>query len=150
MVANEQFLVFGLNGNRFAISLTFVQRVVRVVEITSVPEPPAGILGVINVAGQIIPVIDLRRQLHFPEAEITISDYLIMINKPSGRKALLVNEILWIIERASNELIPVDDIFPGLGHIRGAMKVGEEIVLLHDLRGENIPAATLGRDVVQI
>ena len=150
MGANEQFLVFGLNGNRFAISLTLVQRVVRVVEITSVPEPPAGVLGVINVAGQIIPVIDLRRQLHLPEAEITISDYLIMIKNSSGRKALLVNEILWIIERASHELIPVDDIFPGLGHIRGAMKVEEEIVLLHDLRGENIPAATLGLDVVQI
>ena len=59
MNAKEQFLVFGLNGNRFAISLNFVQRVVRVVEITPVPEPPAGIRGVINVEGQIIPVIDL-------------------------------------------------------------------------------------------
>jgi purine-binding chemotaxis protein CheW len=150
MGANEQFLVFGLNGNRFAISLTLVQRVVRVVEITSVPDPPAGVLGVINVAGQIIPVIDLRCQFHLPEAEIALSDYLIMIKKSGGRMALLVNEVLWIIERSDHELIPADEICPGLGHIRGAMKLGEEIVLLHDLRGENIPAATLGPDALRI
>ncbi len=142
MIASEQFLVFGLDGNRFAISLIVVQRVVRVVEITPVPEPPAGVRGVINVAGQIIPVIDLRQQLHLPEAEITISDYLIMVKNPSGRMALLVNEVLWIIERASHEIIPADNIFPGLGHIRGALKVEEEIVLLHDFRIENILATT--------
>jgi purine-binding chemotaxis protein CheW len=142
MTASEQFLVFGLNGNRFAISLSFVQRVVRVVEITPVPEPPAGVRGVINVAGQIIPVIDLRQQLHLPEAELTISDYLIMVKYHSGGMALLVNEVLWIIERANHEIIPVDNIFPGLTHIRGALKVDEEIVLLHDLRIENILSAT--------
>jgi purine-binding chemotaxis protein CheW len=150
MGANEQFLVFGLNGNRYAISLTIVQRVVRVVEVTPVPEPPPGVLGVINVAGQILPVIDLRRQLHLPQTEIMISDYLIMIKNLHSRMALLVNEVLWIIERAGHEIIPVDTIFPGLGHIRGALKVEEEIVLLHDLGSENIPNAAPTLDMVQI
>jgi purine-binding chemotaxis protein CheW len=150
MSAKEQFLVFGLNGNRFAISLTDVQRVVRVVEITPLPEPPDGVRGVINVEGQIIPVMDLRHQLHLPEAEITVSDYLIMVHNHKGRMALLVNEVLWIIERADHEIIPAENIFPGLGHIRGAVKVGEEIVLLHDIRVENIPAIIPTPDMAQV
>jgi purine-binding chemotaxis protein CheW len=150
MSANEQFLVFGLNGNRFAVSLTVVQRVVRIVEITPIPEPPAGVLGVINVAGQVIPVIDLREQLHLPEAGIVVSDYLIMVQSPKGRMALLVNEVLWIIERANHEIIPAENIFPGLGHIRGAVKVEEEIVLLHDIRFENIPALIPAPGMAQV
>ena len=139
MSATEQFLVFGLNGTRFAISLSLVQRVVRMVEITSIPESPSGVLGVINVAGQIIPVIDLRQQLHLPEAETKISDFLILVQNSKARMALLVNEVLWIIERAEYEIIPAENIFPGMGHIRGAVKVEDEIVLLHDLRVDNIP-----------
>jgi purine-binding chemotaxis protein CheW len=150
MNAKEQFLVFGLNGNRFAISLNFVQRVVRVVEITPVPEPPAGMRGVINVEGQIIPVIDLRHQLHLPEAEIMVSDYLIMVHNPKGRMALLVNEVLWIIERADHEIIPAGNIFPGLGHIRGAVKVGDEIVLLPDFKTESFPVITQALDMAQV
>jgi len=139
MNAIEEFLVFGLNGTRFAISLAVVQRVVRVVEISPVPESPIGVLGVINVAGQIIPVIDLRQLLHLPEAEIEVSDFLILVRSSKGRMALLVNEVLWIIERAEDEIIPADNIFPGLGHVRGAVKVEDEIVLLHDLNVGNIP-----------
>ena len=52
--------------------------------------------------------------------------------------ALLVNEVLWIIERAEYEIIPAENIFPGMGHIRGAVKVEDEIVLLHDLRVDNM------------
>jgi purine-binding chemotaxis protein CheW len=150
MSAKEQFLVFGLNGNRFAISLTVVQRVVRVVEITPVPEPPAGVLGFVNVAGQIIPVIDLRQQLHLPEAEILVTDYLILAKNQNGRIALLVNEVLWIIERSNQEIIPAENILPGLGHIRGAVKVEDEIVLLHDVRVENIQANIPIPEIAQV
>jgi purine-binding chemotaxis protein CheW len=150
MSANEQFLVFGLNGSRFAISLAVVQRVVRVVEITSIPESPMGILGLINVAGQIIPVVDLRQQLHLPEDGIKISDLLILVQNQKGRMALLVNEVLWIIERAEYEIIPAENIFPGIGHIRGAVKVEDEIILLHDLRVENIPGIIPAPDMARV
>jgi purine-binding chemotaxis protein CheW len=149
MIANEKFLVFGLNGNRFAISLAVVERVVRVAEITPVPDPPAGIRGVINVAGQITPVMDLRQQLHLAEAEIEISDYLILIQSNQGRIALLVNEVLWIIERSRDDIVPADNIFSGLSHIRGAIKVGGEIVLLHDVRLDHIRTLDLAPVEVQ-
>jgi purine-binding chemotaxis protein CheW len=139
MQMDEQFLVFGLNGSRFALSLAQVQRVVRAVAVTPVPDAPEGILGVINVAGQITPVVDLRRFLHFPEAEIKPSDYMILVDHPTGPLALLVNEVLWIISRSAEEIIPASRIFPGLSHIRGAVKMDHDIILIHDLSREAIP-----------
>jgi chemotaxis signal transduction protein len=64
--------------------------------------------------------------------------------------ALLVNEVLWIIERSEHEIIPARSIFPGLGHIRGAVKVEEEIVLLHDFETERFPAVTQDLEMVQV
>ncbi len=136
----KQFLVFGLNGSRFALSLGQVQRVVRAVAVTPVPEPPTGIRGVINVAGHIVPVLDLRQFLHFPEVEIKPSDYLILVKHGSGRLALLVNEVLWIISRGEEDIVPAQHIFPGLAHIRGAVKMDQEIILIHDLENQELPA----------
>ncbi len=149
MNTHEQYLVFGLNGNRFALSLGQVQRVVWAVEVTPVPDPPAGMRGVINVAGQIVPVLDLRPLLHFPVDEIKPSDYLILVKHTTGRLALLVNEVLWIISRGQEDIIPAHHIFPGLAHIRGAVKIDQEIILIHDLENQEIPALPQTRQVSQ-
>jgi purine-binding chemotaxis protein CheW len=147
MQTHEQYLVFGLNGSRFALSLGQVQRVVRAVAVTPVPEPPVGVRGVINVAGQIVPVLDLRQFLHLPVEEIRPSDYFILVQHPAGRLALLVNEVLWIINRSQEDIIPARQIFPGLAHIRGAVKLDQEIILIHDLENQEIP--TLPEQVAQ-
>ncbi|MBN1829042.1 MAG: chemotaxis protein CheW [Deltaproteobacteria bacterium] len=53
----EGFVVFTLDGNRYALSLSSVQRIVRVVEITPLPAAPEIVIGIINVQGKIIPVV---------------------------------------------------------------------------------------------
>lgn len=139
MQTGEQFLIFGLHGSRFALSLGQVQRVVRAVAVTPVPEPPPGMRGVINVAGQIVPVVDLCHHLHLPVTDVKPSDYLILVDNGRGRLALLVHEVLWIIRRGEEEIIAADHILPGLGHIRGAVKMDQEIVLIHDLEEQQLP-----------
>ncbi|MGQ9920341.1 MAG: chemotaxis protein CheW [Desulfobacca sp.] len=139
----EQYLVFGLHGSRLALSLGQVQRVVRAAAVTPVPDPPPGLRGVINVAGQIVPVLDLRQFLHFPVEEIRPSDYFILVQHASGRVALLVNEVLWIISRGPEDIVPASHIFPGLAHIRGAVKMDQEIILIHDLADQELPTLSL-------
>ena len=135
-----QFLVFGLNGSRFALSLEQVQRVVRAVAVTPVPEAPPGVRGVINVAGQITPVVDLRPSLRLPETEVSPGDYFILVNTPTGLQALLVNEVLWIITCREEDIVPAGDIVPEGGAIRGAVKQDHEIIFIHDLRPQAMAA----------
>jgi len=129
---DEQFLVFGLNGGRFALPLEQVQRVVRAVAITPMPDPPPGVRGVINVAGQLLPVLDLRQLLQMPPAELSPSDYFILVSSPAGPRALLVNDVLWIITCREDDIIPAQEIFPEVGSIRGAVKLDHEIIFIHD------------------
>ena len=56
------FVVFRLDEQHYAVPLSVVERIVRMVDITPVPKTPEIVLGVINVQGSVIPVVDIRRR----------------------------------------------------------------------------------------
>lgn len=62
-------LIFTLDNKRYAISSFSVKRIIRIVEVAVVPNPEKNILGIINVQGKIVPVIDIRSVLGLPKKE---------------------------------------------------------------------------------
>ncbi|MBF8302857.1 MAG: cheW40H-4 [Candidatus Dadabacteria bacterium] len=58
----NQLVVLTLDEQRYALHLSAVERIVRVVEVTPLPKAPEIVLGVVNVQGQIIPVINIRKR----------------------------------------------------------------------------------------
>ena len=77
MEQSNQYVVFTLDEQRYALHLAAVERIIPVVEITPLPKAPDLVLGIINVGGQIIPVIDTRKRFRLPERELNLSDVLI-------------------------------------------------------------------------
>ena len=65
-VTNDQFVIFRVAATSYALPITTVREIVRVPEITAVPQSPDFLAGVINLRGRIVPVIDLRKRLHQP------------------------------------------------------------------------------------
>jgi purine-binding chemotaxis protein CheW len=80
MVRSDQYVVFTLDEQRYALYLHAVVRVVRIVEITPLPQTPEVIRGVVNVQGQVIPVVDIRKRFQLPEREPELGDQLIIAN----------------------------------------------------------------------
>jgi hypothetical protein len=74
----RSIVVFNLDEQQYALHLAAVERIVRVAEITPVPKAPAIVLGVINVQGQVIPVINIRKRFRLPDREMSLSDHLII------------------------------------------------------------------------
>ena len=58
----DLWLEFGLKGQRYAVSLAAVREVIRPGDITPVPGAPTDVLGIVNLRGQIVPVLDGRRR----------------------------------------------------------------------------------------
>jgi purine-binding chemotaxis protein CheW len=79
----DHLFVFSLDAQPFALPLAVVERVVRAVAVTPLPRMPQIILGVINLQGRIIPVINLRKLFGLEAAdappELELSDYLIIV-----------------------------------------------------------------------
>src|SRR5271157_2301250 len=71
-------VVFTLDGLFYAVSLSVVSRVIRAVEITPLPKAPSIVLGVINLGGRIIPVVNIRKRFRLPERELELTDQLIV------------------------------------------------------------------------
>ena len=62
MKESVQLVAFMLDGQRYGLRLSVVERVVRAVEVTSLPSAPDIVMGVINLAGQIVPVVNIQRR----------------------------------------------------------------------------------------
>jgi len=128
-----RLIVFHLDERRYALPFGCVGRVVRAVEVTRLPHAPALLLGVINVHGRVIPVINLRRQFHLPERELKLSDQFIIASTARQTVALWVDNVDGALNSATQEVVAAEEIVPGLKSVEGFAKVSDGLILLHSL-----------------
>jgi len=133
MISSNQYVVFSLNEQLFALRLAAVERIIRAVEVTPLPGAPAIVLGVINLRGRILPVFNVRGRFRLPEREIELSDQIIVARARTRGVALVVDEVRGVREGLGEEAVAAEEILPGLEHVAGVAKLGGEIILLHDL-----------------
>ncbi len=79
---------FLLDDQRYALHLDVVERVIPAVEITPLPKAPEIVLGLINIRGKIIPVLNIRRRFRLPDRETELTDHFIIANTSKRTVAL--------------------------------------------------------------
>lgn len=128
-----QLVLFSLDAQRYALPLVVVERVLRAVEVTPLPKAPSIVLGVIDVGGRVLPVLNLRQRFGLPEREIAPADQFLMAHASQRPVALAIDEAQGMIERPETEILNAAGIVPGLEHIRGLVKLDGGLVLIQDL-----------------
>lgn len=126
-------LVFLLDAQRYALYVRVVERVVHAAAITPLPKAPEIVLGVINLEGKLIPVLDIRKRFNLPQRSLRTSDQFVIARTASRHVALLVDNVVNVTDRDNGEIIPADDIVDGVSYISGIVKDREGLVLIHDL-----------------
>ncbi len=129
----NHLVLFTLDEQRYALYLPAVTRVVRTVEITPLPKAPEAVRGVVNVQGQVIPVVDIRKRFRLPEREMELSDQGIIASTSRRPVALVVDTVEGVIEHSNQEIIPLEKILPSTEYIEGMVKLEDGLVLIHDL-----------------
>lgn len=129
---SHQHVGFTLDEHRYALPLSFVERIVRVVEVTPLPKAPEIVLGIVNVQGQVLPVVNVRKRICLPEREIDLSDQLIIAHTAKRAVALMVDAVA-IVECPDQEVFPADQILPAMEYFDGVAKLEDGLVLIHDL-----------------
>ena len=95
---DRQFCTFKVGGFLFGVPVLEVQEVIRYQEITQVPLAPAAIGGLINLRGQIVMAMQLRRRLDFAEPDEGTLPMNVVVNTEEGAISLLVDEIGDVVE----------------------------------------------------
>lgn len=128
----RQLVVFTVGAEHYAVDIGRVSRVVLWTEPTPLPEAPAGVLGVINLYGQVVPVVDLgvrfARQRLAPAGEARV-----MIVEVSGRAVgLVVDDVLEVAKVQPDQIDPPATATAS-GMVTGIARRGNRLVILLDV-----------------
>lgn len=129
----NQYVVFILDGQQYALHLYIVERILRIVEITPLPKAPEIVMGVINAGGEVIPVVNIRKRFRLSEREIDLNDHLIIANTSRRTVALMVDTVAGVNKYSEQEIIAADEVLPGLEYVEGVAKLREGMILIHDI-----------------
>jgi purine-binding chemotaxis protein CheW len=145
------YLTFGLGGETFGVEVVKVQEIIQMTEISSVPNTPDYVRGVLNLRGRVIPVIDLRRRFGMEDKEDTERTCMVVFLM-QGRKgprtvAAVAEQVNDVAEIPSEQIEPPPALGQDAGDqfLCGMAKTGSEVVMLVDidtlLGDEDLPDA---------
>lgn len=127
-----QVLVFSLDEKKFAIDINDIERVLRAMQITTLPDAPKQVLGLIDVGGRILPVIDIRKRLNLPVRKIHPDDRIILLGAEKPL-CFFVDEIVETVAFSEEELKKPAQIYPDLDRfLTGVGRLHDETVLVFD------------------
>lgn len=134
MTGNQQFCSFFLDGLFFGVEVEKVQEVIRPQETTRVPLAPGVIGGLINLRGQIVTAVDLRKRLQLTERADGHDPMNVVVRTDDGAVSLLVDEIGDVVEVQADQFEPPPDTLQASARemIRGAFKLKNRLLLLLD------------------
>ena len=135
MADTSQFCTFYLDKLLFGVELKSVQEVIRSLDITKVPLAPSVVSGLINLRGQIVTAIDLRRRLELEPQPPDMLAMNVVVRSQDGAVSLLVDEIGDVLHVSVNLFEPPPETLKGTARelIRGAFKLSDRLMLLLDV-----------------
>ena len=145
MPGKKQFSTFVVDKLLFGVEVEKVQEVIRYQEMTRVPLAPPIVKGLINLRGQIVTAIDLRRRLDLPERATTHLPMNVVVRTDDGAVSLLVDEIGDVLELREDVFERPPDTLEGKARelILGVYKLQGH--LMHVLNTDTAMSATEGR-----
>lgn len=136
---SHQVLTFVLGNETYGIDILRVQEIRGWSAVTRIPRAPPHVLGVLNLRGSIVPIVDLRKLLALDQADYTAVTVIIVLSveAKSGRRdvGVVVDGVSDVIDIQSDAVKPT----PELGsreatrHIRGLARIAERMVALLDV-----------------
>jgi purine-binding chemotaxis protein CheW len=131
----HQYCTFYADGHFFGLDVLSVQEVIRFQEMTRVPLAPPVVRGLINLRGQIVTAIDLRRRLELPDRPADQLPVNVVVHTGDGAISLLVDEIGDVVEVQEQLFERPPDTLKGAARelIRGAYKLDHGLLLILDM-----------------
>jgi purine-binding chemotaxis protein CheW len=105
-----RYIVFSVADQSYAIPLASVQEVVPIAELTHPPGAPALLAGFLDISGQLVAVVSLRRLWGMADQEPELYTPLIVLKATIGRLAFWVDRVAQIVALGEHDLISMDDV----------------------------------------
>lgn len=130
-----QWVTFRLEEETYGINVMQVQEVLRYTEIAPVPGAPSYVLGIINLRGNVVTVIDTRSRFGLPSTEVTDNTRIVVIEAENQVVGILVDAVAEVVYLRQSEI----ETTPNVGNdesakfIQGVCHKNDELLILVDL-----------------
>ena len=137
--ASRQVLSFRLEDEIYAVDILRVREIRGFAAVTKMPEAPAHMLGVLNLRGSIVPIIDMRRRIGMIAIEPTPQTVVIVLSVGGAREGrhfgLVVDGVSDVLDIPRQDIRPAPEIVSGHGEdlVSGLAQVSERMVMLLDI-----------------
>ena len=136
-----KYLTFILGHEEYGIEILKVQEIIGMMEVTAVPKAPPFIRGIINLRGNVIPVVDLRKKFEMPMKENSEKTCVIVVNVSVGEGAktvtmgIIVDEVSEVLDISSEKIDPAPDFGAAVDtrFILGIGKLEKKVAILLDI-----------------
>ena len=130
-----QLVVFRIGKESYGIGIEAVHEIIKVPDITAMPDAPDFFEGVINLRGKIIPVIDLRKRLRLKRSEKNRSSRILITENQDRLVGLLVDSVAEVLKLSPEAIEEPPQMISAIGieYITGVAKITGRLVILMDI-----------------
>lgn len=132
--ATVEFVAFDLGRQRCGLIVADVERVLRAVALTPLPNAPTIVEGAINVAGAPVAVLDIRKRFGFRPKPMDVDDVLIVTRAGDRRVAIRADRASGIVKVDAADIHDVKTVAPMGAQVVGVATLPDGIILIHDPR----------------
>ncbi|MCL6499651.1 MAG: chemotaxis protein CheW [Firmicutes bacterium] len=132
----QQLVVVRLDRERYGVPIEHVHEIIRMQEVTRIPRAPSFVEGVINLRGQVIPVIDLRRRFGLAAGERNGASRIVVVEMNGSRVGMVVDAVLEVMRLPDSAVVPPEELLAAseVAFLQGVAKQGDDLILLLDLQ----------------
>ena len=134
-----KYLTFSLGAEQYGLEILKVREIIGYIDVTAVPQTPHHVRGVINLRGQVIPVVDLRAKFGMETAEVTDQSCIIVVEIVQGNRkcnmGIIVDCVQEVLDIAGDNIEDAPQFGASVrtDFILGMGKVGNSVKILLDI-----------------
>ncbi|HHW45062.1 MAG TPA: hypothetical protein GXX25_14900 [Desulfotomaculum sp.] len=152
-VSEEQFVIFHLQDEEYAVNIQSVKEIIRPPEIVRVPRAPAYVEGVINIRGTILPVINLRLKLSLPARENDDRSRIVVVDMNGVPTGLVVDAVREVRKISADQIAPVPAVLGAhldTGYLQGVVRTADSQRSILLLNLQNVLTGAEQMEVAQV
>lgn len=123
----NQYIEVGIGNERYALGIDDIHEIIRMQDVTEIPNTKPYVKGVINLRGKIVPIISLRNRFDLPEEPFTKSTRIVVVNHASEMVGIVVDRVNQVVTFADIQPPPErigsvqGSYFSGIGHTESGL-----------------------------
>ncbi|MCG8572382.1 MAG: chemotaxis protein CheW [Spirochaetes bacterium] len=140
MATTMSLVTFKISNELYGINIMEVREIIRLSEITPIPNSPDFVDGVIKLRGQIIPIVDLGKRFHFTPVQFSEEDELlrgiIIIHVQDMTIGIIIDQVNRVISINLDQIQPPPQMIAGIGaeYIEGVSRLEETLLIILNVR----------------